>query len=135
MPDSARLGSGGINTTGRLGTARVNSWTSDDTRILQILASVLANQNREEAAVALLEYALGKEPDNSEVKQALSGAYLLIGHFAESLDMADKSLAAGATGGIRLNLLLVRSQALWGLERHKEAREAMSHYLSERQKP
>jgi len=134
MPDSAQIG-GGINTTGRLGTAKVNGWAPDDTRILQILASVLANQNREETAVALLEYALGKEPENNEVKQALSGAYLLIGHYAEALDMADQALAGGARHVVREKLLLVRSQALWGLERREEARKAMDHYLSERHIP
>jgi tetratricopeptide (TPR) repeat protein len=135
MPDSSKLGSGGVNTTGRTGAAKVNDWAPEDTRILHILASVLANQKREESAIALLEYALNKEPENNELKQALSGAYLLIGHFAESLDMADKSLAGGAKGIIRERLLLVRSQALWGLERREEARAAMAHYLSERQKP
>jgi len=133
MPDTAQL-SGGINTSGRIGTAKVNGWAPDDTRILQVLASVLANQTREETAVALLEYALGKEPDNNEVKQALSGAYLLIGHFAESLDMGDQALADGAVGIAREHLLLVRSQALWGLERRDEARKAMNHYLAERKK-
>ena len=33
MPDSAQL-TKGINTSGRVGTAKVNDWASDDTRIL-----------------------------------------------------------------------------------------------------
>lgn len=107
-------------------------WTAKDTKVLQVLANVLAGQNRHDKAVQLLEYALDKEPDNASIKKALSGAYLFLGRSNDALDMADAALATETSEADRERLLLVRSRALWQCGQTDEARAEMQHYINQR---
>lgn len=108
-------------------------WTDNDTKVLQVLASVLTSQGKEARAATLLEYALDKAPDNASVKKALGGVYTLLNRYEEALTMLDAALAAKPTPADLDRLLLVRSEALWKSGREGEAREVMQQYISQRQ--
>lgn len=107
-------------------------WTETDTKVLQVLASVLTSQSKEERAATLLEYALERDPDNSSVKKALGGVYTLLDRYDEALSMIDATLADDPTPADVERLLIVRSEALWKAGREEEARSAMKEYLSKR---
>ncbi len=115
--------------------SNIAAWTRTDSKVLHVLASVLAQQNRESQAVALLECVLGADPENSSVHRALGGLYLELERFGEALEMADAALAAGPEKRVREGLLLVRCHALWGLGRTEEAEEVMQLYINERRRP
>ena len=108
-------------------------WTENDTKVLQVLASVLTSQNKEGRAAALLEYALKKDPDNLSLKKALGGVYTLLDKHAEALEMIDAALASEPTPADMRKLMLVRCEALWKGGREVEARDAMQTYLKSRQ--
>ena len=110
-------------------------WSEDDTRVLQILASVLTSQRHEDRAVVLLEYARDKAPENVELKKALSGVYLLLRRHGEALTMADQVIDEMPGDAAIADLMLVRSKALWGLGREPEAQAAMRDYMAIRQRP
>ena len=110
--------------------ASPDDWQHEDTKVLQILANVLANHNREDKALILLEYLWRREPENPEVLRALSGAYLLTQRYQDALVSAEKALGWGMSETDQQRLRLVRSHALWGLERFAEAQNAMQDYLS-----
>ncbi|MEM8985366.1 MAG: tetratricopeptide repeat protein [Pseudomonadota bacterium] len=108
-------------------------WTENDTKVLQVLASVLTSQGKENRAATLLEYALDKEPDNISVKKALGGVYTLLNKYEEAVSMIDAALADNPTPADLDRLLLVRSEALWKGGREGEAREMMQRYIHQRQ--
>ncbi|MEM9618015.1 MAG: tetratricopeptide repeat protein [Pseudomonadota bacterium] len=108
-------------------------WTENDTKVLQVLASVLTSQGKEARAAMLLEYALEKDPENASVKKALGGVYTLLNRYEEALDMIEAALAAKPAPADLDRLLLVRSEALWKGGRKDEAREAMQQYISQKQ--
>lgn len=115
--------------------AAAKPWSPDDTRVLQILANVLTSQRHEDRAVVLLEYAREQAPDDIEVKQALSGVYLLLGRDAEALEMADQTIASVTDDAVLTGITLVRAKALWNLGRESDARAAMQDYIQLRQRP
>ena len=107
-------------------------WTENDTKVLQVLASVLTSQFKEDRAATLLEYALEKDPDNAAVKKALGGVYTLLNRHEEALSMIDAALADDPAPADLERLLLVRSEALWKGGRETEARAAMQEYIRQR---
>ena len=105
-------------------------WTETDTKVLHLLASLLTQQNREEKACELLEFALSRSPDNLEVMKALSAVCLLTRKNDRALELADTALSQiQERSDDRAPLLLVRSKALWGLGRETESRVAMDEYI------
>ncbi len=112
-----------------------DKWSNADTKILQVLASVLASQNREVKAADLLEYALAHEPDNPELIRALSGVYLMLERYADALDMVERYLSNSEKGPDRADVLMVKGQALWGLGRTPDAVAATNEYLSLTSRP
>ena len=109
-----------------------DAWTETDTKVLHLLASLLTQQNREEKARELLEFALSRSPDNLEVMKALSAVCLLTRKNDRALELADMALDQIQEPSDRAPLLLVRSKALWGLGRETESRIAMDKYISNR---
>lgn len=107
-------------------------WTETDTMVLQVLASVLTSQHKEDRAAVLLEYALEKDPENMSIKKALGGVYTLLDRHEEALSMIDAAMAADPGPADRERLLLVRCEALWKGGREEEARAVMNSYISER---
>lgn len=108
-------------------------WTENDTKVLQVLASVLTSQGKESRAATLLEYALEKDPENTSVKKALGGVYTLLNRYEEALSMIDAALADNPAPADLDRLLLVRSEALWKGGREGEARAAMQEYINQRE--
>ena len=113
--------------------AKVSQWTRTDSKVLQVLSSVLAQQNRELQAVAILECVLEQDPENHEVCRALSGLYLELERFGDALEMTERALAEERSPTARSSLRLVQCHALWGLGRSAEAEAAMRRYVEERQ--
>ena len=109
-----------------------DAWTDTDTKVLHLLANLLTQQNREEKARELLEFALSRSPDNVEVMKALSAVCLLTRKNDRALELADIALGRIREPNDRAPLLLVRSKALWGLGRDVESRTAMDEYISHR---
>ena len=110
-------------------------WNNTDSMVLQILATMLAGQNREQQAADLLEYVLGHEPDNLDVIKALCGVYLILDRHEDALDMADRyeqNLPPGADPG---PVMMVKGQALWELGHSREAMAAMDSYLQRKGTP
>ncbi|MCG8693874.1 MAG: hypothetical protein MI806_21940 [Minwuiales bacterium] len=110
--------------------ATLEDWSATDTKVLQVLANVLASQNREAKAADLLEFALEREPENTELLKALCGVYLLLENYLAALEMAERYLASGHNGADRAGVLLVKGQALWGLGQEPEAVATIRDYLS-----
>ena len=105
-------------------------WSNTDTKVLQVLANILASQNREAKAADLLEFALAREPENAELIKALCGVYLMLERYADALEMVERYQAAGETGPDRESVLMVKGQALWGLGLIPDAVAAFNEYLS-----
>lgn len=112
--------------------AKSNAWTETDTKVLHLLANLLTQQNKEEKARELLEFALSRSPDSLEVIKALSAVCLLTRKNDRALELADAALDQIQDTSDRAALLLVRSKALWGLGREAESRLAMDEYISNR---
>jgi tetratricopeptide (TPR) repeat protein len=110
-------------------------WSANDTKVLQVLANVLASQNREAKAADLLEFALNREPKNPEVLKALCGVYMMLERYSDTLEMIDRYVATGDTSAGYASLLLIKGQALWGLGREAEAVGTIKEYLSLRNRP
>ena len=108
------------------------AWTETDTKVLHLLANLLTQQNREEKARELLEFALSRSPNNLEVMKALSAVCLLTRNNDRALELADAVLDQVHEQSDQASLLLVRSRALWGLGREAESRVAMDEYISNR---
>ena len=107
-------------------------WTDNDTKVLQVLASVLTSQGKEARAAVLLEYALEHDPRNTAIKKALGGIYTLLERHGDALEMIGDVLSNNPTPADEERLQLVRSDALWKSGRKDEARMAMQHYVSKR---
>ncbi|MEM1385251.1 MAG: tetratricopeptide repeat protein [Pseudomonadota bacterium] len=104
-----------------------DAWTSTDSAVLQVLASILASQNRPDEAADLLEYVMARDPGSSDARRAAAAAYLLAGRYSETLDL----IAAGTPPGRGDPLLLVKGQALWELGLTDEASLAVETYLGQ----
>ena len=109
-----------------------DAWTETDTKVLHLLANLLTQQNREEKARELLEFALSRSPNNLDVMKALSAVCLLTRKNDRALELADTVLDQIQEESDRASLLLVRSKALWGLGREAESRVAMDDYILNR---
>ena len=111
---------------------KTEAWTETDTKVLHLLANLLTQQNREEKARELLEFALSRSPANLEVMKALSAVCLLTRKNDRALELANAALAQVQDQSDRAALLLVRSKALWGLGQEAASRAAMEEYISDR---
>lgn len=109
-----------------------SEWSSADSKYLQILAYILAGQNREQMACDLLEYALSNDRGNGEIMKALAGAYFLLGRFDDAVGRADQALAADQTAADAAGLKLIKSRAFHALGRTDDAERLMSEYVAER---
>ena len=118
--------------TGELTTPEV--WSRTNTKVLQVLANVLAGQNRETKAAHLLEFALAREPDNAELMKALCGVYLMLERYPDALDMAERYLKAEEAGPGRAPVLMVKALALWGQGLTSDAAATFNEYLALRSK-
>ena len=105
-------------------------WSNTDSLVLQILASTLAGQNREQKAADLLEYVLTREPENPEVVRALCGIYLMLERFDDALGMVERYERLIPPGDEIGDVMLVKSQALWEMGLSREATSVMSDYLA-----
>ena len=112
--------------------SKSDAWTETDTKVLHLLANLLTQQNREDKARELLEFALSRSPNNLEVMKSLSAVCLLTRKNDRALELADAALGQIREQSDRASLLLVRSRALWGLGREAESRVAMNEYISSR---
>ena len=112
--------------------SKSDAWTETDTKVLHLLANLLTQQNREDKARELLEFALSRSPNNLEVMKSLSAVCLLTRQNDRALELADAALGQIREQSDRATLLLVRSRALWGLGREAESRVAMNEYISSR---
>lgn len=112
-------------------TERIDSpaWTRKDSKVLQVLASVLAQQRRERQAAVILEFVQSTDPDNTEVFKGLAALYLELGRFEECLEMADRSLAVVTDQSEEAALRLVRCHALWGLGQTTASQAEMDIYI------
>ena len=108
-------------------------WTGADTQVLQVLANLLSAQRRDEDAASLLEYAHAREPENAEVTLALASVYLILARHDDALACADRYLARFKGQPPKVEALLVRSRALWGIGRRDEAQATMDDYLALKQ--
>ena len=109
-------------------------WSKTNTQVLQVLANVLASQNRETKAAHLLEFALDREPDNTGLIKALCGVYLMLERYPDALDMVERYLATGETGSGRTSVLMVKALALWELGLTSDAAATFNDYLSAKSK-
>ncbi|MEM9840703.1 MAG: tetratricopeptide repeat protein [Pseudomonadota bacterium] len=107
----------------------------EEVKVLQVLAHLYATHNRLDEAVTLLETAERHSPGNTEVMRALAAIHMLMKRHDAALELADATLALQPTHDDRVALMLLRAQALWGLDRPLEARRAMAAYIEERQVP
>jgi len=107
--------------------------TAADIKFLQVLAHVLASQNREQMAADLLEFALSQDPSNAEIQKALCGVYLLLERFDDSIRAGERALADHATAGEAGRLKLVMSKAHHALGRHADAERLMAEYIQTRE--
>ncbi len=105
-------------------------WSPDDSKVLQILANMLASQNREAKAASLLEYVLERDPDNRDALRALCGVYLMLERYEDTVAMVDRYRAGNENDKHTTTLMIVKGQALWELGRTAEAQNIMDNYLS-----
>ena len=105
-------------------------WSTTDSMVLQILASMLASQNREQKAADLLEYLLTREPENTEVLRALCGVYLMLERYEEALTTVERYERLVPKDGNTDDVMLVKGQALWELGHSSEATSVMNDYLT-----
>lgn len=108
----------------------VNSWTDTDSKVLQILANTLANQNREQEAADLLEYVNSRDPDNTAVIKALCGVYLLLDRNQDVLSYISQHEKLSPTEGNSEEMLMIKAQALWKMGLSKEAVAVKDEYLA-----
>lgn len=101
--------------------------------MLQVLANLMTGQRRDDDAASLLEFAHARDPENAEVHLALASVYLLLGRHTEALAFAERYLNAFGRPPPKVEALMVRSRALWGLGRRDEAQAAMDDYLALKQ--
>ncbi|MEM9761323.1 MAG: tetratricopeptide repeat protein [Pseudomonadota bacterium] len=113
---------------------RIDAWTKSDSKVLQLLASVLAQQKRLRQAVAILECVREQDPENAEALRALAAMHLELDRHEEALEAADLALTHDPSRTHRAGLMLVRGHALWGLGREEEAIDAMRAFAQERRK-
>ncbi len=105
-------------------------WSKTDSMVLQILANMLAGQNREQQAADLLEYACRQEPNNPDILRALCGVYAMLERHEEVLTMVERYERTVPTGTDLGALMMLRGQALWNLGRAAEATAVMNTYLA-----
>ena len=111
-----------------------SDWSNTDSMVLQILANMLASQNREQKAVELLEYVLTRQPDNLAVIKALGGVYLLVERHEEALEMIERYERSVPEGGNHDDVLMVKGQVLWALGHETEATAVVNSYLTKKAK-
>lgn len=109
-----------------------SGWTRTDSKVLQVLTSVLAQHNREHQAAAILECLLELDPTHPELRPALGVLYLEMGRFDDALEIMDTCLAGELSPTVRSTLILARGHALWGLDRSEEAEAEMKKYFEEK---
>lgn len=110
-------------------------WSANDSMVLQILANILASQNREAKAAGLLEYVLDREPDNHDVIRALCGVYLMLERYEDTLAMAKRYESVRPNNDHRGTVMMVKGQALWELGHTAEAKQIVDQFLLRRAKP
>lgn len=107
-------------------------WEAEDTIFIQVLAHILAGQNREQAACDLLEFALSEDPQNAHVMRALCGVYGLLERHDEAIAMGDRALAAGQSNEDIARIKLVQSSSHQARGRTAEAEQMMRDYITQR---
>ncbi|OZG72683.1 hypothetical protein BTA51_14230 [Hahella sp. CCB-MM4] len=95
---------------------------------LLTLAFVYLQQNHHKKALVLLQATARLCPEDIYVIRGLAFACLKAGRFKDALSLCDQSLRKQ---GIHLEsapFLLIRSHALWSLERREEATKSLKKY-------
>ncbi|MEM8622194.1 MAG: hypothetical protein AAGG47_01595 [Pseudomonadota bacterium] len=109
-----------------------SEWEAEDSIFLQVLAHILAGQNREQAACDLLEFALSEDPRNGDIMRALCGVYGLLERHDDAITMGDRALSAGQSGEDIARIKLVQSTAHQARGRTTEAELMMRDYITQR---
>ena len=112
------------------GVEAETAWEREDSAFLQVLAYVLTNQNREQAAVDLLEYALAQDPENGDLMRALCGVYSLLERYDDAIVMGDAALSTGQRSDDVTRIKLIQSSAHHALGRAAEAEQALRDYIT-----
>lgn len=107
-------------------------WDPEDSIFVQVLAHILAGQNREQAACDLLEFALSEDPKNGDLMRALCGVYSLLERFDDAIRMGDAALSAGQDPENVARIKLVQSSAHQERGRTAEAEQMMRDYITQR---
>lgn len=97
------------------------------------MAFLYIQQRRYAQAIVLLEALEVLKPEDPYTLKALSLAYLNVGRYKESLHCADTVIDQQTFGSENkydelASLWLIKSRALWHLDRKELSREAMEHY-------
>lgn len=95
---------------------------------LLALAFVYLQQNHHKKALVLLQAAAKLCPEDIYVTRGLAFACLKASRFKEALTLSNRSLKKLGIGQETAPFLLIRSFALWGLERSEEAQKSLKKY-------
>ena len=94
-----------------------------------LLADVYLEQAQNDKARVLLDGLAVLWPGDADVLKALAYACLHCGRAHEALAAADAFIQLGPLTPANAPILLIRSRALWGLERVDEARAGVQHFF------
>lgn len=103
-------------------------------QLIRLLSLIFLDHRQPEKAVVLLEALQELAPMDEYGGRALAGAYLAAGRHLDALHAADACMQ-GMEAQAAAPLHLIRSRALWGLDREEEARAALRRYIQLRGEP
>ncbi|ABC31783.1 protein containing tetratricopeptide repeats [Hahella chejuensis KCTC 2396] len=95
---------------------------------LLALAFVYLQQNHHKKALTLLQATAKLCPEDAYVTRGLAFACLKAARYKDALTLSDRSLRELGVKPETAPFLLIRSHALWALERPEEARKSLKKY-------
>ena len=102
--------------------------TSDHRDVLRLLAYLMLRQGQARDAVMVLRGMLVLDPTDRHAQRSLIYAYLLLDEPERALEIA-ASYVPQPQEPYAATIHLLRARALWRLQRHQEAREALDHFV------